>query len=158
MLRHFRVLPKINWCVWVIFFFFLSGLLILWLFGDLGSLLMYVCQCFSPDAALRRRWSRHRASRSGFTLHVFASLTGLAETNKHHTPTLIPPFPSHKKKTILALPKHTRHYRLIWFFFSPSSLTSLLKFLTYLEAGSVQLNNWSSNTGQSKIELFCVSP
>lgn len=96
--------------------FFFIWLLILWLFGDLGPVLMYVCQCFSLDAALRRRCSRHRASRSGFTLLVFASLTGLAETNKHHTPTLIPHSMPHKKNAILAVPKHTRHYRLIRFF------------------------------------------
>lgn len=68
---------------------------VLMLSGGLLCLITPVCGCFSPDAALRGRWSRPCASRSGFTLLVFASLTGLAETNKHHTPTLRPPFPSH---------------------------------------------------------------
>ena len=109
------ILAYINWHVWVFFSF---NLLIFWLFGDLGSLLMYVCQCFSPDAAMRRRWSRPRASRSGFTLLVFASLTGLAGTNKHHTPTLIPPFPSHthKAKRLYSFCQNTQR-TIAWFDF-----------------------------------------
>lgn len=91
-----------------------AWLLILWLFGDLGPVLMYVCQCFSPDTAPRRRWSRLRASRSGFTLLVFASLTGLAETNKHHTPTHIPLHLTLWKKTLIVLPRHTKTYGVIW--------------------------------------------
>lgn len=99
-----------------------------------------VYQCFSPEFSLCRHRFRHGVIWSGFTLLVFASLTGLAETNKHHTPTPLPLSSSHtpkRKKKRFLLCQSTQG-SMAWFDFFlclQSYFPLLFKFLAYLKAG-----------------------
>lgn len=150
MPRHFC--PKFRDVFGFLHFFYLACSSCDYLEAWVPCLCMFV-KVSSPDAAARHRWSRHRASRSGFTLLVFASLAWQKPINTTPPPIYFLFCLTHAGKfTILAVPKHTARYdvrslfsRHFCFFFIESpwiwALTVTVQFTNQLD-------------GQSKTELF----